>query len=292
MQPFSPVEALFKGRHFDGQIIILCVSWYTSFKLSLRDLVLIMTDRGITLTHTTILRWVQHFLPEFEKRWSRYAHPVGGSWRMDEIDIKVRRRWVYLYRAVDKAGQTVDFYPEPKPRCECSQELSPPCDEEPAHTQQDHARCLCGVASRRAGNAGDRRTSTPSQGAIEPILEQSRRAGPPPNQTADSADAGIQTIRPRGSHHYPIRVSGEDQEGPVQDGQVRESEIYYVGTLERCPCRLTIADTHLQQSSLRSGASREFAPEPDFLGRPHIPVCRCHRILCDQPAMPGAGSRA
>jgi hypothetical protein len=51
MQPFGPVEALFKGRHFDGQIIILCVSWYTSFKLSLRDLVIMMADRGISLTH-------------------------------------------------------------------------------------------------------------------------------------------------------------------------------------------------------------------------------------------------
>ena len=78
MQPFGSVEALFKGRHFDGQIIVLCVSWYTSFKLSLRDLVIMMADRGITLTHTTIMRWVQHYLPEFEKRWSRYARTVGG----------------------------------------------------------------------------------------------------------------------------------------------------------------------------------------------------------------------
>jgi transposase-like protein len=110
MQPFGTVEALFKGRHFDGQIIVLCVSWYTSFKLSLRDLVIMMADRGIRLTHTTILRWVQHDLPEFEKRWNRYARPVGGSWRMDETYIKVRGRWVYLYRAVDKAGWTVDFF--------------------------------------------------------------------------------------------------------------------------------------------------------------------------------------
>jgi transposase-like protein len=110
MQPFGTVEALFKGRHFDGQIIVMCVSWYTSFKLSLRDLVIMMADRGITLTHTTILRWVQHYLPEFEKHWNRYARPVGGSWRMDETYIKVRGRWVYLYRAVDKAGWTVDFF--------------------------------------------------------------------------------------------------------------------------------------------------------------------------------------
>src|SRR5215468_6008488 len=148
MQRFVSLEALFIGRHFDRQIIILCVSWYTSFKLSFRDLVIMMADCGISLAHTTILRWVQHYLPEFEKRWKRYARPVGGSWRMDETYINVRGRWVYLYRAVDQAGLTVGFLPEPKPRCECSQELSPPCDEEPAHTQQDHARRLSGVASR------------------------------------------------------------------------------------------------------------------------------------------------
>jgi transposase-like protein len=69
-----------------------------------------MADRGITLTHTTILRWVQRYLPEFEKRWSRFARPVGGSWRMDETYIKVSGRWVYLYRAVDEVGRTVDFF--------------------------------------------------------------------------------------------------------------------------------------------------------------------------------------
>src|SRR5215475_9430985 len=110
MRRFLAVEALFTGRHFDRQIIILCVSWYTSFKLSFRDLVIMMADRGISLAHTTILRWVQRYLPEFEKRWKRYAHAVGGSWRMDETYIKVRRLWVYLYRAVDKEGYTVDFF--------------------------------------------------------------------------------------------------------------------------------------------------------------------------------------
>ena len=110
MRRFISVEALFSGRHFDRQIIILCVSWYISFKLSFRDLVIMMADRGISLAHTTILRWVQRYLPEFEKRWKRYARAVGGSWRMDETYIKVRGRWVYLYRAVDKAGGTVDFF--------------------------------------------------------------------------------------------------------------------------------------------------------------------------------------
>ena len=70
MQPFVPVDALLKGRHFDEQII-LCVRWYTSFKLSLRDLGIMMADQGIALTHTTILRWVPRYLPEFEKRGNR-----------------------------------------------------------------------------------------------------------------------------------------------------------------------------------------------------------------------------
>ena len=74
----------FKGRRFDREIIVLCVRWYLRYKLSSRDLVEMMAERGIALTHTTILRWVQRFVPEFEKRWSQYSRPVGRSWRCDE----------------------------------------------------------------------------------------------------------------------------------------------------------------------------------------------------------------
>ena len=110
MPRFGPIEDLFKGRHFDQEIVVWCVRWYLSYKLSYRDLVAMMGERGIGLAHTTILRWVQHYTPEFEKRWSRYARCVGGSWRCDETYIKVKGEWVYLYRAADKAGKTVDFY--------------------------------------------------------------------------------------------------------------------------------------------------------------------------------------
>jgi len=100
---------LFRGRHFDHAVIILCDRWYITYKLSYRDLVDMMAERGVDVSHTTLLRWVQCYLPEFEKRWQRYAQPVGTSWRVDETYIRVKRRWTYLYRAVDEQGLTVDF---------------------------------------------------------------------------------------------------------------------------------------------------------------------------------------
>src|SRR6202040_2767507 len=74
-------EKLFKGLHFDREVIILCVRWYLRFKVSLRDLVEMMAERGLSMAHTTIMRWVQRYAAEFEKRWRRFARAVGRSWR-------------------------------------------------------------------------------------------------------------------------------------------------------------------------------------------------------------------
>ena len=102
-------QQLFTGRHFDRLLIIQAVRWYITFKLSYRDVSSLMAERGVTLVHTTVMRWVIHYVPVFEKPWEKYARPTGSSWRVDETYIKVKGRWTYLYRAVDKQGRIVDF---------------------------------------------------------------------------------------------------------------------------------------------------------------------------------------
>lgn len=100
----------FKWRHFQADIILLCVRWYLRYSLSYRDLEEIMLERGLPVDHTTISRWVQHYAPELEKRCRPHLKATNDSWRVDETYIKVKKEWVYLYRSVDSEGNTLDFF--------------------------------------------------------------------------------------------------------------------------------------------------------------------------------------
>lgn len=97
------------GHVFAKEIITLNVKWYLSYKLSYRDLKDMAKDRGLSINPSTINRWVLKFTPGFEKAARTQKKPVNSSWRMDETYIKVNGEWKYLYRAVDKEGNTVDY---------------------------------------------------------------------------------------------------------------------------------------------------------------------------------------
>ena len=103
----------FKWRHFQADIILLCVRWYLRYALSYRDLEEMMLERGLLVDHTTIYRWVQHYAPELEKRSRPHLKACNDSWKVDETYIKVRKVWMYLYRAVDSEGNTLEFLLSP-----------------------------------------------------------------------------------------------------------------------------------------------------------------------------------
>ena len=107
MRPNQPT--LFKGRHFEAAIIVLCVRWYLRFGLSYRNLEEMMAERNLSVDHVTIWRWVQRYAPELNRRCRRELRTTNGSWRVDETYLRVAGRWTYLYRAVDSAGATIDF---------------------------------------------------------------------------------------------------------------------------------------------------------------------------------------
>ena len=102
-------KANFKGRQFEAWLIIQAFSWYLLYPLSYRDLDEMFLERGFEVDHSTINRWVLAYAPLIEKRLRRFRKPHCGSVRIDETYVKIRGRWRYLYRAIDKHGSSVDF---------------------------------------------------------------------------------------------------------------------------------------------------------------------------------------
>ena len=100
----------FKGAHFPSEVILMGVRWYLAYPLSTRHVEELMEERGVEVDHSTINRWVIKYSPQLEEAFHRRKRPVWVSWRMDETYIKVKGVWRYLYRAVDKYGETIDFF--------------------------------------------------------------------------------------------------------------------------------------------------------------------------------------
>jgi putative transposase len=99
----------FKGRQFFKDIILMAVRCYVAYSLSYRDIEELMVEHGINIYHSTINRWVIKYSPELLEKFKSKKKSVNKSWRMDETYVKVKGKWYYLYRAVDKFGNTIDF---------------------------------------------------------------------------------------------------------------------------------------------------------------------------------------
>ncbi len=99
-----------KGSWYPREVIVQAVYLKLRFSLNYRDIEEILKDRRLGVDHATIQRWVIEYTPDLEKSFHRKKHSIGKSWRLDETYIKVKGKWTYYYRAVDKQGNTIDFY--------------------------------------------------------------------------------------------------------------------------------------------------------------------------------------
>ena len=99
----------FKWKHYQPEIIITCVRWYLKYPLSYRNLEEMMEERNVEVDHTTIMRWVNQYSPEINKKIRKHLNRTNDSWRVDETYVKVKGKWTYLYRAVNSNGNTIDF---------------------------------------------------------------------------------------------------------------------------------------------------------------------------------------
>ena len=102
--------ALFRGRHFEPEVIVTCVRWYLRFSLNLHNVEELMTERGLIVDHTTVWRWCQTYGPVVYQRLKGNVKYKTTTWHMDETYVRVGGRWMYLFRAVDSHSDTVDFY--------------------------------------------------------------------------------------------------------------------------------------------------------------------------------------
>lgn len=211
-----PRDPIYRQRAFDAEVIQLCVRWYITYRLSYRDLVEMMAERGVNVAHSTILRWVTRYVPEFEKRWARFSKTVGTSWRVDETYVSIKAKWHYLYRAVDKHGKTVDFLLRRDRGIAAAQSffrkaLASTLPRVPRKVTLDGH-----VPSHRAV-ADAARTSLLAQreGTGEQVPQQSDRARPPRHQATVHLDGRIQVIRECGDHDRRHRARPSNSQGTI-----------------------------------------------------------------------------
>lgn len=158
----------FKWRHFAPDIILLGVRWYCRYQLSYRDVEEIMRERGLDVDHSTVFRWVQRYAPEINKRIRPHLKLSGASYRVDETYVKVGKAWKYLYRAVDKEGNTIEFMLSAKRDVSAAKRFFRKV------MRADHRRLPCSISTDKHASYPDAFTSS-QEGEILPKDCQLRR---------------------------------------------------------------------------------------------------------------------
>jgi transposase-like protein len=210
-QTLNPVVAeVLKRLHYPLEVILLCVRWYSAYPLSLRHLEEMMAERGISVDHSTVHRWAIKLLPVLEKAFRRSKRKVGRSWRMDETYIKVKGEWKYLYRAVDKAGDTVDFLLRAHhDKAAARRFFEQAIERNGAPEKVTIDKSGSNVAALEAMNAAREKRIVVRQ---VKYLNNICRARPPCHQTSNQTDARLQgfSLRPHSSLRH--RTHAHDQE--------------------------------------------------------------------------------
>src|SRR5882672_2178430 len=103
-------DTIYRCRRFSAETIELCIRWYITYRLSYRDLAAMMAERDVIVSHTTIMRWVLRYAPEYERRWARFSRPPGESWRMDETAVSVRGGRHYLFGPWTRTANPLGLY--------------------------------------------------------------------------------------------------------------------------------------------------------------------------------------
>ena len=173
-------DQAFKGRQFTAEVILWAVRWYLMFPISYRDLELMLLDRGVEVDHSTISRWIQAYAVELEKRIRPHLRMSNGSWRVDETYVKVKGRWMYLYRAVDSLGQTIDFLLSAKRDAEAAKRFFRKALAQPHTVNPYHHRgqeCRLSEAAMEMKNNGElwRRSRLRQVKYLNNLIEQDRR---------------------------------------------------------------------------------------------------------------------
>ena len=190
--------------------MLVCVRWCAAYRLSLSDLEEMMAERGVLVARATVHRWALKMLPVLAKILRGRKHPVGASWRVDETYVRVSGQWKYLYQAVDRLGQTVDFLLTARRDLAAARRFfEPAIDVHGARDnrhRQERRQYGCRVQPGRRQRPGYRAA------AVE-VTEQPRGAGSSCRQTTRPAHDGIQVFRVDAPAHRRHRSHAHDQEG-------------------------------------------------------------------------------